>query len=501
MHETLARLKVRLARVTDLTYAANVLSWDQETMMPPGGASGRADQMATLQSLAHRFFTDDEVGALLEQLAPWAESLPSDSDEAGVVRVGKRDYDRLVRVPAELVEEVARAVSLAKQAWREARSRREFERFRPHLETIVALRIRWAECFKPYDNPYDPLLDAFEPGMTYARVRRVFDGLKPRLVELVAKISENRDVVDDSVLQRSVEEGRQIALCREVTERLGYDYAKGRLDLSAHPFSTRFSPGDVRITTRVSAADPVTSLMSSIHEAGHAMHAQALSPSLYRTGLDVGNMQAIAESQSRFFENVIGRSLPFWRWLHPLLGRAFAPLFDDTTAEQLHRSVNKVEPGLIRVDADEVTYGLHIMLRFELENELINGRLPARDLPRVWNERMEAYLGVRPPHDGVGVLQDIHWASGYIGYFPDYLLGSLFAVQLWERMKVDLAGVEEKLEQGDFGAPLAWLQERVMRHGRKFTLPELAERVVGGPLGWEPYMSYLQERYGSLYGV
>jgi carboxypeptidase Taq len=501
MHETLARLKSRLARVTDLSYAASVLSWDQETMMPAGGAAARADQIATLQSLAHRYFTDDEVGALLAELAPWAASLPQGSDEASIVRVRRRDYDRLVRVPTELVEALARAVSLAKQAWREARERRDFAHFRPHLEEILALRIRWAGCFAPFENPYDPLLDAFEPGMTYDGIRNVFDGLKPRLVDLVAKIAVNQAAVDDALLRRPVDEARQIALSRDVTARLGYDYGRGRLDLSAHPFSSRFSPGDVRITTRVAEADPITSLMSSIHEAGHAIHAQALSPSLYRTGLDVGNMQAVAESQSRFYENVIGRSLLFWRWLQPLLRRAYAPAFDHATAEQLYRAVNKVEPGLIRVDADEVTYGLHIMLRFELENELINGRLDAGELPQAWNDRMEAYLGVRPPHDGVGVLQDIHWSSGYIGYFPDYLLGSLFSVQLWERMRAELPTVEAEIESGGFGAPLAWLQERVMRHGRKFTLAELSERAVGSPLRWEPYMAYLEERYGALYGV
>jgi carboxypeptidase Taq len=417
------------------------------------------------------------------------------------VRVRRRDYDQLVRVPGELVEAMARTTSLAKQAWRDARVRKDYELFRPHLEEVIALRVRWAECFRPFDNPYDPLLDAFEPGMTYAGIRQVFDGLKPRLVDLVAKIAKNADAVDDAVLRRSVDEVRQIELCRGVTERLGYDYARGRLDLSAHPFSSRFVPGDVRITTRVTENDPVMSLMSSVHEAGHAMHAQALSPTLYRTGLDVGNMQAIAESQSRFFENVIGRSLPFWRWLHPILQYAYAPAFDDTTAEALYRGVNKVEPGFIRVDADEVTYGLHIMLRFELENELMNGRISAAELPGAWNDRMEAYLGIRPPHDGLGVLQDIHWSSGYIGYFPDYLLGSLFAVQLWDRMKQDVPDVEARLEQGDFAPPLAWLEERVMRHGRKFTLPELAERAVGGPLRWEPYMAYLHERYGTLYGV
>jgi carboxypeptidase Taq len=263
-HEPFVRLRARLARVTDLDYAASVLGWDQETMMPPGGAAARADQIATLQTLAHRHFTDPEVGSLLTELEPWAAELPFDSVEASVVRVQRRDYDRLTRVPAQLVEALARTTSLGKEAWREARARRDFGRFRPHLEEILGLRVRWAECFAPYANPYDPLLDAFEPGMTHAGIQAVFDGLKPRLVELVAKIAGQRDAVDDAVLRRPVEAGRQLALSKEVTERLGYDYQRGRLDLSAHPFSSRFSPGDVRITTRVSVDDPVTSLMSSV---------------------------------------------------------------------------------------------------------------------------------------------------------------------------------------------------------------------------------------------
>ncbi len=501
MEEKFQQLKERLGRVADLSFAAAVLNWDQETQMPPGGATARADQLATLQAVAHQFFTDEAVGRLLEDLRPWAESLPYDSDEASIVRINHRDYLKRVRIPTELVGELARASALGKKAWQEARAADDFEHFRPHLERLVALRIQWAECFSGYANRYDPLLDWFEPGMTTAYIRTVFDGLKPELVDLVAAIAPRQEMMDGSVLNRELSAGAQIAFSREVTEKLGYDYQRGRLDLSAHPFTIRFSSRDVRITTRLMADNPLKALMSSIHEAGHAMHGQAISPTLYRTGLDHGTMMAISESQSRFYENIVGRSLPFWRWLYPRFQQAFAPHFDDVTVEAFTRALNRVEPGAIRVEADEVTYGLHIMLRFELEQALINETLQVADLPREWNDRMEAYLGVRPASDAEGVMQDIHWSQGAIGYFPDYLLGSLLAVQLWERLRRDLPDVEEQIARGEFGAVLGWQREHVMQHGRKFTLPELTERVTGGPLRWEPYMAYLRQKVGAIYGL
>jgi carboxypeptidase Taq len=368
------------------------------------------------------------------------------------------------------------------------------------LEKLVDLRRRWAGCFDAYDNPYDALLDWFEPGMTYQGTPRCSPGSNLGWW-LVSAIAQRKDAVDASVRMSTCLKTGRIAYSREVTEALGYDYQRGRLDLSAHPFTTRFSMWDVRITTRLMPDNPMKAIMSSIHEAGHAMHGQAIRPALYRTGLDVGPMQAISESQSRFFENVIGRSLPFWQAMYPTFQRSFAPHFDRVRVEAFYRAINHVEPGLIRVEADEVTYGLHIMLRFELENALMNGQTQVADLPREWNDRMEAYLGIRPSTDSDGVMQDIHWSQGMIGYFPDYLLGSMFSVQLWEAMKAALPDVEAQVARGDFGKVLAWQQEHVMQHGRKFTLPELAEQATHMPLSSEPYVRYLHERYGAIYGV
>ncbi len=387
------------------------------------------------------------------------------------------------------------------QAWRTARAENAFGVFEPLLQQMVDLQVEWAACFGASDNPYDRLLDRWEPGLDYAQVDAVFAGLKPPLVNLVKAIGEHADRVDPSALRRHVDPARQMAFSRETVARLGYSFAHGRIDLSAHPFTSASSYRDARLTTRFDPTNATSGLMSSIHESGHGMHRQNTHPALYRTILVSSPAQAIAESQSRLYENNLGRSRAFWRWLYPQFQAAFAPAFDDLDGETVYRAVNHVAPSLIRVEADEVTYGLHIILRFELENDLINGRVKVGDLPAEWNARMEQYLGVVPPTDSDGVLQDIHWSMNYYGYFPDYLLGSIWAVQLWNAMQADQPDLERQIERGEFGAILDWLREKVMQHGVKFTLPELSERAVGGPLRWEPYMEYLTAKYGDIYGL
>ncbi len=499
MEKKLQQLKQHLARVVDLERAADVLGWDQETNMPNGGAAARADQVSTLRGLAHQYFVSDEVGKLLEGLSKHQDELDYDSDEAGLIRVTLREYQRLVKVPGQLIEEIAHASSLGLESWREARAKADFSLFEPILSKLVDLRLQWAECFKPYDNIYDPLLDFYEPGITHQYIEGVFSELKPHLIELVQAIVKNGGLVDDSVLRRSVDQERQLAFGREVAVQIGYDFDRGRLDLSSHPFTIHFTRDDVRITTRVDEHDLSESLMGIIHESGHAMYEQNTSPTLYRTRLDQGASMAVHESQSRFYENNIGRSRPFWKHFFPKLQAATKPVFDDVDLEAFYRAINKSEPSLIRTEADEVTYGLHIMLRFELENAIVNGKVKVSDLPKEWNDRMEAYLGVVPPSDREGVLQDIHWSQGYIGYFPDYLLGSIFAVQLWEQMLKDQPNTVAEIEAGQFDNILSWQREHIHQHGFKFTLPELAERVTGGPLKWQPYMNYLKTKYGEIY--
>lgn len=500
MQEKLNQLKEHLARVSDLTFAYWLLSWDQRVMMPPGGAAARADQSSTLQGLAHQFFTSDEVGQLLEDLTPYLEELDGDSDEARIISVNYRNYQRKKRIPVDLAVEIARLSSLARQSWHAAKEQNDFGIFQPHLEQMLDLMIQKAEALAPdSDNPYDGLLDDYEAGMDYAVIDRVFSGLKPHLVELITAVDANQAAVDDGVLHRHYDTDKQLAFSRRLTGALGYDYERGRMDLAAHPFTSGTSRDDVRITTRVYPDFLPGCVMASIHEAGHAMHFQNLSPTLYRSHLAIPGY-ATAESQSRFYENVLGRSRDFWAFWYPELQEVF-PHLEDTDLDTFYRALNKSQPSLTRVEADEVTYGMHIMLRFELENEMINGRLAVGDLPEAWNARMEAYLGVTPSTDSEGVLQDVHWSQGGWGYFPDYLLGSILSSQLWERMLIERPGIPEHIRQGRYDLILDWLVEKIHWHGKKFTFLELAEKATGKPFTWEPYMDYLKVKYSDVYGL
>jgi carboxypeptidase Taq len=499
MEEKLSQLKTRLARVSDLSGARSVLGWDQQVMMPKGGAEARGDQMGTISGLAHEMFVDEHVGALLEDLQEAFATRDYDSDESSLVRVAMRDYEKRVKIPTELVVEMAKTAAMGRQAWQQARAENNFSIFAPLLERTVALQLRLAEILgSESGNPYDALLDRFEPGLTYEYIDGVFRGLKTPLVALIGQIAAHEDHVSDEVLKREFAEAAQLAISSEMATALGYDFNRGRLDKSAHPF-TSGGIHDARITTRVDERFLPTCVMAVIHEAGHGMHMQNIGEGLYRTGLDSFGL-AIAESQSRFFENVVGRSRAFWTYWYPKLQAAF-PQLSDTPMETFYRAINKSAPSLIRVEADEVTYGLHIMLRFEIENALINQRVKVSDLPALWNERMQSYLGVTPPDDADGVLQDIHWSQGGFGYFPDYLLGSILASQLWESLKRDHPDIEDRIARGDTAPLLDWQREHIMKHGNKFTFPEITERAAGSPLSWEPYMNYLQTKFGDVYAL
>jgi carboxypeptidase Taq len=499
----LQRLKTLMARVSDLKGVAGLLGWDQRTYMPTGGVQGRADQSATLAGLIHEFFTADEVGELLDELTDKFEDY--DSDEASIVRVLGRDYKKLKRVPASLLMQIQQVGAYAREAWHTARTTNNFNHYQPHLEKMLALQIQLAETLnvasdgKPFANKYSALLDRFEPGMTYEIVDGIFSGLKKPLIELVKAINAKADAVDDSVLRRHYPREQQLAFGRLLSNALGYDYTRGRLDLSTHPFTSAFHRDDVRITTRVKEDYLLVSLGSTIHETGHALHRQNLSPALYRSNLENTGL-ATAETLSRYYENIIGLSREFWQYAFPK-AKDFFPHLQDTNLETWYRAINKSFPSLIRTDADEVTYGLHIILRFELENELINGKISVSDLPKIWNERMEVYLGVVPPTDSDGVLQDIHWSQGGWGYFPDYLLGTIFASQLDERLVKEQPTIKQTWASGELGGVLRWLTDKVMAHGGKFTFPELAQRATGKAFTWQPYMDYLQKKYGEIYGL
>ncbi len=500
MEEKLKKLKELLGVWADLTHAAALLSWDQQCYMPPGGVGNKGSQLATLTSLAHSKFTSDEVGTLLEELKPYAESLDPESDDACLIEVTNRDYQKLVKVPTEYVAEFNKVTAIAHGAWEEARAKDDFPHFQPHLEKIVDMRRQYADFFKPYDHVYDPLLDDFEPGMKTTEVQEIFTNLRPKQVELIKSISE-KPQVDDSFLYLHYDEKDQWEFGEAAITKYGYDWNRGRQDKAAHPFTTGFGLGDIRITTRVDENFLNTALFGTLHEAGHAIYEQGVAPELDRTPLGEGASLGIHESQSRLYENLLGRSYDFWIHFYPQLQERFKTQLGNVDLDTFYKGINKVEPSLIRVEADEATYNLHIMLRLELEIALMEGNLSVSDLPEAWNERVKDYLGVVPSNNAEGVLQDVHWSAGYLGYFTTYALGNLISNQLWEKIEADIPGLSGQIQEGNFKELLAWLRENVHRHGRKFKPQYLVKKIVGTTISPEPYLRYLNEKFGAIYGL
>jgi carboxypeptidase Taq len=498
--ENLTRLKMLLNEVSDLADVRRLLSWDQQTYMPPGGAGSRGNQLATIVRLQHVKFTDPEVGKLLEDLKPYAEEMDPDSNDARLIAVTSRRYDKQTRVPADLVAEFAQVTSDAHLVWQNARTESDFHSFQPYLQKIVELRRQYADLFAPYDHIYDPLLDDFEPGLKTAEVQAIFSELRPKQVAIIQAIGE-RPQVDDSFLHQPYDEAKQWAFGVEVITRYGYDWNRGRQDRATHPFTTHFGPGDVRITTRFMPDFFPSALFSTAHECGHALYQQGVDPALSRSPLEGGASLAVHESQSRFYENFLARSRDFWIYFYPRLQEVFPQQLANIDLETFYRGINKVEPSLIRVEADEATYNLHIMLRLELEIALLEGSLDVSDLPQAWNTRMRDYLGITPPNDALGVLQDIHWSDGSIGYFPTYALGNLIAAQLWECVNSDIPDLPEQIRNGDFTSITGWMREKIHRHGAKFEPQTLVERVTEKKIHPEPYLRYLQKKYGEIYGI
>jgi carboxypeptidase Taq len=499
--DKLQRLRQILAEVTDLTRAAMVLEWDQETYMPPGGVQGRADQLSTLLTLSHVKFTADDVGKLLSELEDELAGADFDSDDASIVRVTRRDYDQARKLPADLVAEVARAGSVAQPHWRKAREEANFALFAPYLEKNVELNRRIADALGYNDRPYDALLDRSEPGMTTKDLAAIFEELKQAIVPLVSGIARHADAIDDQVLHRGFDPDLQVSYALDVVKRLGYDLERGRQDISTHPFSTGFGPGDVRITTRVSKDFFNECLFGSIHESGHAMYNQGMAREIDRTPLWDGASPGVHESQSRLWENLVGRSRPFWRHFYPSLRAVFPQPLRGVEEEEFYRAVNKAHPTFIRVEADEVTYNMHVLLRFELENELLEGKLKVKDVPEAWNSRFKSYLGLDVPNDREGALQDIHWSFVSFGIFPGYTIGNLVSAQLMEKIRKDIPDLDAQIATGQFANLLSWLRKNVHRHGRKFTPNELLERATGKPLTAAPWIAYVRKKFGALYAL
>ncbi|MEW5975441.1 MAG: carboxypeptidase M32 [Acidobacteriota bacterium] len=494
-------LKEKLATVVDLRNAASVLGWDQQTYMPPGGAQARSDQLATLEKLAHEHFTAPEVGDLLARAAEEVARFDQDSDERSLVRVVRRDYNKALKVPSTLVAEIARTSSMAMESWVRARAESSFPLFQPDLEKVFHLQRELARCLGFEECIYDALLDQYEPGAKASELRRVFGELKEGLVPLVQAISERLSRVDDSVLHRSYAEARQWEFGVEILKRFGYDLSRGRQDKSVHPFTTSFSRHDVRITTRVDERFFPTALFGTLHECGHALYEQGVSESLERTLLAGAASLGVHESQSRLWENLVGRSRPFWRFFYPRLQSLFPDCLGNVPLEDFYRAINRVEPSLIRVEADEITYNLHVLLRFELEIAVLEEVISVADLPAAWNARMESYLGVVPRNDSEGVLQDVHWSNGLVGYFPTYSLGNVISVQLFEKAQSDSPEIRSQMDEGRFTALLEWLRKHIHVYGRKRLPHELLQRATGETLQVGPYLNYLRSKYSEIYSL
>jgi carboxypeptidase Taq len=507
MSDALHELKSRLGRLSDLEYASSLAHWDQQTKMPPRGGEARADVLATLAELTHREFAGEQTGRLLERARVEVDASEAggdpDSDDVRLLAVVGREWEKARRVPNELAAELARAASTGQEAWVAARAASDFASFVPHLQRNFELARRYVDCHAGHDGfdcAYDVLFDDYEPGMRTAQVRGLFDELKRELIPLLEAI-DHAPAVDEAPLHIHFEPDGQRRVAREVLGLMGFDDHGWRLDDTVHPFAIRVGEGDVRLTTRFEDKYWPMSLYGAMHECGHGLYEDGIAPAYQRSALGNVHSLALHESQSRLWENMVGRGRPFCTVLAPRLAAQAGGRLDGLTADGLYRAVNRVTRSFIRVEADEATYALHIILRFELEQELIDGTLSVADAAEAWRERFERYFGVAVTDDADGILQDVHWSAGLLGYFPTYALGNLIAGQLWERADAELADRDGALAAGELGELREWLRRRVHRFGAKFPTAELLEREAGGPIAVAPFIRYLKAKLGDVYGI
>ncbi|WP_298609315.1 carboxypeptidase M32 [uncultured Thiothrix sp.] len=497
--EKLADLKSRLLEVSDLEGANAVLGWDQSTYMPNAGANARGRQMATLGRLAQEKFTDPAIGQLLDDLQPYAASLPYEHDDAALIRATERRYQRDTQVPPAFIARLYAHAAQTYQVWAEARPANDFKRVQPYLEKTLELSRQMAEFYTGYEHIADPLIGLADYGMKASSVRQVFAELRSQLVPLVETITA-QPLADDACLKQRFSEDEQLAFGRKVIERFGYDFNSGRQDKTHHPFMTKLGSGDVRITTRVKEDSFAEAFFSTTHEAGHALYEQGVNPAYAGTPLDGGTSNGVHESQSRTWENLVSRSRGFWEHYYPELQQAFPAQFKSVSLDSFYRAINKVERSLIRTEADEVTYNLHVMIRFELELQMLEGKLAVKDLPEAWHAAYQADLGIHAPNDINGCMQDVHWYGGHIGgVFQAYTLGNILSAQFFSEAVKAQPAIPSEIAQGEFSSLHGWLKENIYQYGSKYTAPELIERVTGRGLDIAPYMQYLRSKYGELY--
>ncbi|MBI1756431.1 MAG: carboxypeptidase M32 [Fimbriimonas ginsengisoli] len=489
----LSTLKMRLGDMNALHAAIGIMDWDMQTYMPPGGSEARAQHVSRLMRMHHDLFTSDEVQRLVEE-----SSRGATGDDAAMLRVVKRELDQATKIPAALVEEKAKLTSTAFDIWVKARAANDFKSFAPYLERVVEIVREEAEYLGYKDHIYDALIDLYEEGATTADCRQMFDGIRQPLTDLVRAIAA-KPQVDDSVLHGAWSEPAQKAFTEMIVKAVGFDFQRGRQDKAAHPFCTGWSIGDIRLTTRYKD-NLLSAIFSSLHEAGHGMYEQFSPKEWDLTPLCGGVSLGLHESQSRTWENLVGRSRAFWVRFLPDLKQAF-PQLAALDVDSFYRMANKVQPSLIRVEADEVTYNLHVLIRFELECDMLTGALTVRDLPEAWSSKYQTYLGVRPATDSEGCLQDVHWSGGSIGYFPTYSMGTVLSFQIWASMARDLGDLDAVIQRGDLASIHGWLVEKIYSQGRRYTPKELVQRVTGKPFETHDYLKGLTAKYAALYGL
>ncbi len=497
MTDTLALYKAYLREIGKLNSGLALLEWDQRTHLPEKGHPARAEVIGKISKMVFELSVSDELGKYLEELETRDDLSPQDKAS---VRVVGREYRRHKAIPPKLFEEFAIARSRSETAWEKARAASDFESFRPHLEEMVDYSRKFAEYLGYEKNPYDALLEEYEPGMTTAQLKEIIAPLREKLVPFIKRLTSEGKRPSTDFLNGKFPVEKQRELSLRALKAMGYDFKAGRLDTTVHPFTITTGPGDVRVTTRFLPDDVLSGLYSSIHEGGHALYDQGIPDAMRWSGLDDGASMGIHESQSRMWENIVGRSLPFWQFFQPVLSEVF-PQFSSVSPEEIYRAVNVVKPSLIRVEADEVTYNLHIMLRFELEEGLINGRIAVKELPELWNEAMERYLGVTPPDDAHGVLQDVHWSGGMFGYFPSYMLGNLYAAQFFAKAKGEIPDLEDDFSRGNFSTLLSWLRENIHRFGKIYKPTELIQKVTEEKPNSRYFVNYITEKYSEIYGL
>lgn len=492
----------RLRDAELLASCASVLSWDEQTHLPTGGAEHRSNQLGLIAGLAHDRKTDPRIGELLSQLETSNDLGDPEGDVAANVREARRSYDRATKLPKKLVEELSKTTSLAQQKWVEAKKNADFPLFQPWLEKVIGLKREEAAAIGTATGvPYDALLDDYEPGMTSAQVNAVFEPLRKELVKLVAAIQQSGKLAPLEIVERHYPQVPQRVFAEAAARQIGFDFERGRLDESPHPFCSGFGPGDCRLTTRFNDHHFNSAFFGVLHEAGHGIYEQGLPTAAYGLGIGQACSLGIHESQSRMWENFVGRSRSFWTYFYTTAQQAFPTALGNVTIDEFYAAINDVRPSFIRVEADEVTYNLHIMLRFELEQKLLDGSLPPADVPAVWDAAFERDFGMRPEKASQGCLQDIHWSAGLVGYFPTYALGNMYAAQFFETARSELGDLDGQFAKGQFKPLKTWLNEKIHVHGKRYPAARLVEVVTGKPLTSAPLVQHLQTKFSALYGI